>query len=248
MSDNFVVVEQCGAVLTITLNRPEKKNALVTSMYAAMIEALKGAEKNDSVNVVLLQGNTDAFSSGNDLGDFLSKGLGLDSIPMDFLRTLVSFKKPLVAAVSGVAIGIGVTILLHCDLVYVAKNSKLRLPFVNLALVPEGGSSLLLPQKMGHQRAAELLLLGDFFDAETARDYGLANEVVDTDHIFEEAMAKAQQLAKQPKEAVQKAKEMIKSAYLKDLQKVIEVEGEVFTERLESDEAKEIMSKFMGKG
>ncbi|WP_079253901.1 enoyl-CoA hydratase [Endozoicomonas arenosclerae] len=247
MSDNNVVLEQSGAVLIITMNRPEKKNALTSAMYTAMANALAEADKNDAIRVVMIQGYTDAFTAGNDLGDFLKEGLGLDSPVMTFLRQLVAFEKPLVAAVSGVAVGIGVTMLLHCDLVYVAKNSKLRLPFVNLALVPEAASSLLLPEVMGHQRASELLMLGDFFSADTARDYGIANDSVDTDHVFEEALAKAELLATKPAEALKATKKLLKQSYRSDVEKRIADEGIIFAERLQSDEAREIMSAFMGK-
>ncbi len=247
VSDNNVVLEQSGSVLIVTMNRPEKKNALTSAMYTDMANALADADKNDSVRVVLIQGYTDAFTAGNDLGDFLKEGLGLDSPVMTFLRQLVAFEKPLVAAVSGVAVGIGVTMLLHSDLVYIAKNAKLRLPFVNLALVPEAASSLLLPEVMGHQRAAELLMLGDFFDAETARDYGIANEAVDTDHIFEHALAKAEALATKPVEALKYTKQLLKQSYRSDVEKRIADEGIIFAERLQSDEAREIMGAFMGK-
>ncbi|WP_252178476.1 enoyl-CoA hydratase [Endozoicomonas sp. 4G] len=247
MSVNNVVLEQTGPVLIVTINRPEKKNALTRAMYTDMARALADADNNDAVRVVLIQGCVEAFTAGNDLGDFLSEDLGLDSPVMTFLRQLVAFEKPLVAAVSGVAVGIGVTMLLHSDLVYIAKNAQLRLPFVNLALVPEAASSLLLPQVMGHQRASELLMLGDFFDAETARDYGIANETVDTDHIFEHALAKAESLAAKPLESLKYTKQLLKQSYRSDVEKRLHDEAILFAERLQSDEARDIMATFMGK-
>ncbi len=247
MSDNHILLEQSGAVLTIIMNRPEKKNALTSAMYNGMTEALIAADQNDSVRAVIIRGHTEVFSAGNDLGDFLKEGLGLDSPVMKFLRQLLAFEKPLVAAVSGVAVGIGVTMLLHCDLAYVANNSKLRLPFVNLALVPEAASSLLLPETMGHRRAAELLMLGEFFDADIARDYGIANEAVDTDDIFELALSKAQKLAEKPTEAMKHTKRLLKQSYRQSVEQRIADEGVLFAERLMSNEAKEIMQAFMGK-
>ncbi|WP_370514755.1 enoyl-CoA hydratase [Endozoicomonas sp. OPT23] len=248
MSDNNILLEQSGAVLTITMDRADKKNALTSAMYTGMTEALVAADQDGSIRAVVIRGHTDAFTAGNDLGDFLKEGLGLDSPVMQFLRQLVAFEKPLVAAVSGVSIGIGVTMLLHCDLAYVANNAKLRLPFVNLALVPEAASSLLLPETMGHRRAAELLMLGDFFDAETARDYGIANEAVDTDEVFELAHRKAQQLADKPVDAMKHTKQLLKQSYRQSVEQRIADEGILFAERLMSNEAKEIMQAFMGKG
>ena len=247
MSDNHILLEQSGAVLTITMNRPDKKNALTSAMYNAMTAALVAADQDETVRAVVIRGHTDAFSAGNDLGDFLEEGLGLDSPVMKYLRQLVAFEKPVVAAVSGVAVGIGVTMLLHCDLAYVANNAKLRLPFVNLALVPEAASSLLLPETMGHRRAAELLMLGEFFDADTARDYGIANEAVDTDEVFELAQRKAEQLASQPVEAMRHTKKLLKQSYRQSVEQRLADEGVLFAERLMSNEAKEIMRAFMGK-
>lgn len=247
MSDSHVLVELKGHVQVVTLNRVEKKNALTGAMYQALTQALVDADKNDDVRAVLIQGCTEAFTAGNDLGDFLQGGLDENSPVMQFLRQLVVFEKPLVSAVSGVAVGIGVTLLLHCDLVYVAKNAQLRLPFVNLALVPEAASSLLLPGIMGHQRAAELLMLGDFFSAKTARDYGIANEVVDTDHIFEHALEKAEKLAEKPAEALRQTKLLLKQSSRAAVEQRIAEEGLLFAERLASDEAREVMTAFMSR-
>lgn len=210
MSDQVLVTTQEN-FLKIQLNRPEKKNALTLAMYTAIAEAITQAEAEDAIRVVLITGTGDAFTSGNDIMDFIqAPPTGDDSPVFHFMRAIIQAQKPLVAAVNGLAIGIGTTMLLHCDLVYAAASARFRLPFVNLALVPELGSSLLLPRMLGHQRAAELLMLGDFFNAQKAYEFGLVNAVYEDKALLDMAWQKAQQLAAQPPAALRLTKSLLK--------------------------------------
>ncbi|USE38447.1 enoyl-CoA hydratase-related protein [Endozoicomonas sp. SCSIO W0465] len=246
MSDqqNHVLIEQQDGILTIRFNRRDKKNALTTAMYAAILEALIAADQDDSVKVILFAGQPDMFTAGNDLKDFLAQDSAEEPEAMKMLRQLAVQKKPMVAAASGVAVGIGVTLLLHCDLVYAGENTRLRLPFVNLAVVPEAASSLLLPDIMGRQRASELLMLGDFFDARCAREYGIVNAVIANEEVFEYALAKAKALAAKPREALLLTKQLITRARRSDVQQRIDDEGILFGERMVSEEARQVMEAF----
>lgn len=246
MSDNKnpVLLEKQDDILIIRFNRPEKKNALTTAMYATIHEALVEADEDDSVRAVVFCGQPDMFTAGNDLSDFLSQGLEEEAAAMKLLRQLAVQEKPLVAAASGIAVGIGVTLLLHCDLVYVGENTRMRLPFVNLAVVPEAASSLMLPDIMGRQRASELLMLGDFFDSRKAREYGIVNEVVPNDQVFDHAMGKARQLAEKPQAALMLTKKLITKTRRDDVEGRISEEGMLFAQRLASDEAREVMAAF----
>src|SRR6266704_3336510 len=172
-----VSVEVTDRILSVRMDRPEKKNALTRAMYIAMTEALRQAEANSAVRVIFITGTGDSFTAGNDLVDFANAAPGETSPAIAFLQTLAGAQKPVVAAVNGTAIGIGTTMLLHCDLVYAASSARFQLPFVNLGLCPEAASSFILPRMMGHHRAAELLFLGGPFDAGMARDFGIVNEV-----------------------------------------------------------------------
>ncbi|MGL4892457.1 MAG: enoyl-CoA hydratase-related protein, partial [Aeromonas veronii] len=175
----ILIAEQQDGLLTLTLNRPDKRNALNTEIYKQLVAALREAAADEEVHVLLLQGQQDCFTAGNDLADFMGKSaLEPDDPILQFLHTLADFPKPVIAAVGGPTVGIGTTILLHCDLVYLADNARLQLPFVELGLVPEFASSLLLPRLVGHLKAAELLLLAEAMDAEEALRLGLANKVV----------------------------------------------------------------------
>ena len=245
MSDSHVVVEKKGQVLIIKMNRPEKKNALTGDMYKAITGALIEADNSDDIRVAMICGHPEAFTAGNDLGDFLQRGFGDESPVMDLLRYFVKMEKPLVAAVSGTAVGIGVTMLMHCDLVYASENARMRLPFVNLGLVPEAASSLLMPAMMGRQRASELLLLGDFFDGHKAREYGIVNDVVADDALFEHALAKAEQLAAQPAEALKISKDLLTKTYRDEVEHRMGEEGMLFAQRLQSDEARQVLMAFM---
>lgn len=235
-----------SGVLTLTINRAEKKNALNLAMYSALANGLQRADGDDSVRVVLVTGSGDSFTSGNDLADFLmSPPTGMDSPVMRFLIALSTARKPLVAAVNGAAVGVGVTMLLHSDLVYAAKSSTFQMPFVNLGLCPEAGSSLLLPRIMGHQQAAELILLGETFSAEKARELQIVTSVHEDGVLLEYARKKALQLAAQPAAAVRLAKTLLKREYSAQLQETIVEEAKQFMARLKSPEAAEALQAFM---
>lgn len=233
-------------VLILQINRPDKKNALNLAMYAALAEALKGADSDAGVRVVLIRGTDDCFTSGNDLADFLSAPpTGMDSPVMQFLLAISEARKPLVAAVNGAAVGIGVTMLLHCDLVYAGSSATFQMPFVNLGLCPEAGSTLLLPRIMGHQRAAELLLLGETFTAEKACALEIVTSVHGDDEVQAIAWGRALQLSAQPAAAVRLAKSLLKREYAAQLRETIAEEATQFMARLKSPEAAEALQAFM---
>src|ERR1700751_4205700 len=198
-----VLVAHADRVCEVRLNRPEKRNAITFLMYEQLVRALSTAQADQAVRAVLLSGECASFSAGNDLQDFLSGPVFSAVHPaMEFLRTLATFGKPLLAAVHGQTVGIGVTLLLHCDLIVAARNTQLTLPFVPLGLVPEAGSSLLLPRRIGYQRAAELLFLGQPCNADTAYRLGLVNSVVADEALPAEARALARAVAQQPAAAL----------------------------------------------
>jgi enoyl-CoA hydratase/carnithine racemase len=243
-----IVTAREGAVLRIQLNRPEKKNAITTAMYAALADALAAAEADRSVRVALLHGAGECFTAGNDLHDFLANPPQPDDGPPGrFLRVLGHAAKPIVAAVHGVAIGIGTTLLGHCDLVYAAEETRFHLPFVNLGLCPEGASSLLLPLAAGYQRAAELLMLGAPFDAAKAREVGLVTEVVPAPALLAAAAAAAQALAAKPPASLRLTKQLLKRALAPQIDAALAAELEAFRARLGSPEAKEAFTAFFEK-
>lgn len=242
-----ILTDNADGILTITFNRVDKKNALTSAMYAAMADALGAAETDDSVRVILFTGNGGAFTAGNDLQDFLNNPpAGEDTPVFRFLRAISTASKPLVAAVSGVAVGVGTTMLLHCDLVYAAEDAKLSLPFVNLALVPEAASSLLLPRMIGHHRAAELLFLGEPFTAATAKEYGIVNAIFAGSKLLEEATAAARKLAAKPPTALRLTKQLLRQAK-GDVAGQMAAEGRHFRAQLQSAEAREAMTAFFEK-
>lgn len=245
MSD--ILTSQADGILTITFNRPDKKNALTSAMYATLADALEAAETDPAARVILFAGNGGAFTAGNDLQDFLNNPPQGDNTPVfRFLRAISTASKPLIAAVSGVAVGVGTTMLLHCDLVYAGESAKLSLPFVNLALVPEAASSLLLPAMVGHHRAAELLLLGEAFTPQTAKDYGIVNAIYPDDRLLAEATAVAQKLAAKPPTALRLTKQLLKRSK-GDVAGQMALEGEHFRSQLKSAEAREAMTAFFEK-
>lgn len=233
-------------IASIELHRPEKKNALTGEMYEAMTEAITRAEADAGVHVILLHGQPDCFTAGNDLADFLaaSGGAGVATPAVGFLAAIRTARKPIVAAVGGVAVGIGTTMLLHCELVYASPGARFQLPFVPLGLAPEGGSSLLLPMLAGHQRAAELLLLGRPFGAEAAVAAGLVNEVVAEDRLLAHAREAALAVAALPPESVRITKELLKRPYARALEERMAEEIRLFGERLASPEARAAMGAF----
>jgi enoyl-CoA hydratase/carnithine racemase len=201
-----------SGVRTLLIDRPEKKNAITAAMYTALADGLSAAAADDDVAVVVIAGQGATFTAGNDLRDFMEHPpAGVDAPVFRFLETVVGFDKPLVAAVRGAAIGIGTTMLLHCDLVYAGTSARFHLPFVDLGLVPEAASSLLLPRLAGHQRAAQLLMLGEPFDAAMAATIGLVNAVVPDGDVVEYAMARAHALAAKPRAAVRETKRLMRA-------------------------------------
>jgi enoyl-CoA hydratase/carnithine racemase len=241
------MVSRSGGVCEVQLNRPEKLNAITLAMYGAITEALNEARADDSIRVVLLSGAGKSFTAGNDLKDFVSQpDLGDDNPAIQFLRGLPHFRKVLIAAVHGPTVGIGVTMLLHCDLVVAARSTQLTMPFVKLGLVPEAGSSLLLPRLVGHQRAAELLLLGKPFDAAAALEMGLVNRVTDDETLMDEARKLAHAVAQQPPGALLTAKRLLKIEG-DSVTSRVEEELRAFREQLGSEEFKAAAQAFFGK-
>lgn len=241
-----IVTSLENTILRIRINRPEKKNALTTAMYTAMSDALDQATADDAIRVVFFEGTDGCFTSGNDILDFMQSPPTDENSPvMRFLTTLVGFTKPIVAAVTGPAVGIGTTMLFHCDLAYAGSKAVFRMPFVNLGLCPEAGSSYLLPQLIGHTRAAELLLLGEKFGADKAVCYGICNEEFADEELIERALQKAAQLAAQPPAAVRLSKSLMRQPYRETLMAVMAREGAEFVQRLQSPEAIEAFTAFM---
>ena len=233
-------------VLTLTLARADKKNAITDAMYGALADALDAAERDHTVRVVLLRAEGDMFSAGNDIGEFASIAMGEGGGQRNvvrFLHALARATRPLVAAVQGRAVGIGTTMLLHCDFVLLADNAQLSTPFVNLALVPEAASSLLMPARLGHVRAFEMFALGDAVSAESALAWGLANRVVPLYQLGTEAMAIAERLARQPLGALTETKRLMRDAEL--LKQQMEAENVSFSKRLKSAEAHEAFRAFV---
>jgi enoyl-CoA hydratase/carnithine racemase len=244
MAEHIVVTVQ-DRVLHLRLDRPEKKNALTRGMYLGMIDAVRRAEGDPDVRVLLITGAEDCFTAGNDLMDFANAKPGESSPAILYLETLAAAQKPVVAAVGGVAVGIGTTMLLHCDLVYAAADARFQLPFVNLGLCPEAGSSLLLPELMGHRRAAELLFFGEPFSAERARDLGIVNAVVAGNELLATARAKAQALAEKPPSALRTTKSLLKRPVSPAVADAMRRETEQFAALLQGPEAKEAMAAFL---
>ena len=235
-------------ILTLQFNRPEKKNAITVAMYQALADHLAAAETDPAVRVVVLRGADDCFTAGNDLMDFMQHPpAGEDSPVARFLHAIATFSKPLVALVDGLAIGIGTTLLLHCDLVYAGEGARFKLPFVNLGLCPEAASSLLLPRLAGTAKASELLLLGREFDAEAAREIGLVNAVFASSQLHDAGMAQIAQLASQPPEAVRVSKALIRGRDRDTVAAVMQAEFEQFMARLMSPEAAEAFQAFAEK-
>lgn len=243
-----LAIEKNEACLEIALTRSHRRNAITLAMYDGLTEALVQASADSSVRAVLVYGADGTFTSGNDLMDFMQNPpTGEDSPVAKFLRALARFDKPLVAAVDGPAIGVGTTMLLHCDLVYASEGARFQLPFVNLALVPEAGSSLLLPNLVGRQKAAELLMFGDAFDAEEARRYGLVNEIVASAALLSHVRDKVKVLTEKPAEALRLIKSLLRSRNARNLEETMTEEARLFIERLGSAEVREAITAFFEK-
>ncbi len=246
MSDILIHTE--AGITTITLNRVDKKNSITSAMYSAMADALAQAQDDPAVRVVVLQGDMTIFSAGNDIGDFLqAPPTGAQSPVFRFLHGLAGFPKPIVAAVCGPAVGIGTTMLLHCDLVYAGDNAAFSLPFVNLGLCPEAASSLLLPQLFGYHRAAEALLLGEPFMAEAALEIGLVNRIVPPTEANAVAQAQARKLAAKPITSLVETKRLMKSGQSARVAQQMNEEGAVFGRMLREPAAREAFTAFMEK-
>ena len=244
---NDILVHDDRGVRTVTLNRLDRKNSITSAMYGAMADALAQAA-DDATRVVVIQGHETVFSAGNDIGDFLNHPpAGPESNVFRFLRGIAGFEKPLVAAVCGPAVGVGTTMLLHCDLVYAGDNAAFSMPFVNLGLVPEAASSLLLPQMLGYHRAAEALLLGEPFMAEAALEVGLVNRVLPPMETNAYAQSVAHKLAAKPLASLVETKKLMKQAGQQRVLAHMDAEGALFSRMLGEPAAREAFGAFMDK-
>ena len=248
MTDHVIVTDD-GPIRILRLNRPDKKNALTDAMYETLSEALENAAVSKTIRCVVIAGGPAAFTAGADLKDFLHAAQHMDGLrpqAMRFLHRIAHAGKPLVAAVEGVAVGIGTTLLLHCDYVVAAIDARFSTPFVNLGLVPEAGSSLLMPRLMGTRRAFELLVMGHPIDADEAKAVGLVNAVVPAGEVEPEAMKAARRIAALPAEAVAASRRLIRGSTA-EIVKRIDEESEIFKRRLKSDEAKAAFEAFFSR-
>ena len=244
-----IETERNGAVMQIAINRPEKKNALTADMYTALAEAIEQAEADAAVRVLLLYGKGDAFTAGNDLQDFMQKPWkGQERPPaVRFIHAVAKAEKPVVAAVHGLVVGVGTTILLHCDLVYAAEDARFLMPFVDLGIVPEAASTVLLPALIGRQRASELFMLGAPLTAKRAYEIGIVNAVTSLDQLMPTVLTVTQSLAAKPRAALRATKELIQRACRAEVERALREEVEVIAERLESPETWEALSAFLEK-
>lgn len=247
MSKQPVIIKRDNGVVRIRLNRPEKKNAFTQEMYTLCDEALQEADNDKSINAVVFEGEGDSFSAGNDLNDFLAvENLDESAPPFRFLHTLNKVEVPVVAAVNGLAIGIGTTLLLHCDIVISSNEAVYALPFVQLGLLPEAGSSLLLPQICGYQKAAELLLLGESFDGQTALELGFVNHVVSSEQLNDKVEDVLNKLIAQSGAALRVSKKLLKHP-VESTAARISREADYFSKALSSPEAKEAIARKLQK-
>ena len=238
-----ILIDQVDQVLTITLNRPEKKNAITQGMYSTLASTLNNTAGDFGTRAVVISGNGKALTAGNDILDFMNEEITLSSPVFHFLKALHDFPKPLLAAVQGNAVGIGTTLLLHCDLVYAAPDVLFQMPFVTLGLVPEAGSSILFPRLVGHAKASEIFLTGRNFQAQEALTMGLINGI--EENPVRRAIEVAQIIAHQPPNAVLNTKALLKSASHIAIENVMLAEGEMFRIALQSDETQGAFMKFM---
>ena len=243
-----IVTERTGSILSVQFNRPEKKNALTVSMYQTVADLLNAAAADDGTRVVLLHGAGDSFSAGNDIADFLNNPPKADDSPQSrFTEALMNFDKPLIAAVHGVAVGSGATILTHCDFVFAAEHSTFQLPFVKLAVVPELGTSYSLPAELGYLAAAELILLALPFDARRAAELGFVTRIVPDESVLATAVETAQRLAELPAGALQASKRLMKRSSREQTAAAVKAENHEFAARVRSADAKEALTAFLEK-
>src|SRR6266404_7641544 len=246
MSD--IVTERSGSILRVMFNRPAKKNAMTSSMYVMLADLLNKALQDDGIRVVLWHGAGDSFCAGNDIEDFLKNPPGPGESPQaTLMAAFLNFDKPIVAAVHGAAIGGGTTMLTHCDFVYAGESARFQMPFVNLALVPEFGSSCTVPARIGYLRAAELILLGLFFDARRAAELGLVTRVVPDQKLLATTTETTQKLAEKPPGALQACKRLMKQSTREQLERAVKLENEEFSAHVRSAEAKEAFGAFLEK-
>ena len=243
-----ILTHIADGVLTLTINRVEKKNSFTPAMYAAMADGLEQAKNDPAICVTVIQGDITVFSAGNDIGDFLQRKPSTQESPVFlFLRAIASHPKPVIAAVCGPAVGIGTTLLFHCDLVYAGDNAAFSMPFVNLGLCPEAASSLLVPQMMGYHRAAEVLLLGEPFMAEAAMEVGLVNRILPPTEVNTMVQAQARKLAAKPLASLIETKRLMKKGQMAQVLAQMSEEGESFARLLQQPAAKEAFTAFLEK-
>ena len=241
-------VETAGGVQRIEMRRPEKRNALTHAMYIALAEGFKRARADDAVRVILITGAPNAFCSGNDIADFLAHPPSDENAPVfQFLRAIIGCEKPVVAGVAGMAVGIGTTMLLHCDYVVAAESAEFSVPFVNIGLCPEAGSSVMLPLAIGHKRASEMLMFGERVPAAKALDWGIVNAVVPNDALASAAEKKALTLAAKPPAALRATKMLLRRSLVPAAIEAMELEARQFGGLLHSPAARECLSAFMEK-
>jgi enoyl-CoA hydratase/carnithine racemase len=241
---DFIITKENNGVFTIILNRFEKKNALNTLMYQQLCQYFEYAKNNKQINCILIHGNEKCFSAGNDLQDFIESAENDSLAALDFVKILNEFNKPIIAAVAGAAVGIGTTLLLHCDMVIAADNAKFKLPFTQLGLCPEAGSSFLLTRLIGQNRAFELMVLGNTFSAQQALEYGIANQVCSPDELLPKSEKIANTIASLPSDAVMTSRKLIRQASQHHLSQVIKNEGDEFSRLVNTPECKAILGKF----
>jgi enoyl-CoA hydratase/carnithine racemase len=245
---NEIVTEHDGSILRVQLNRPTKRNAMTSAMYVALAGIFNEAANDENTRVVLWHGAGDSFCAGNDIDDFLKNPPGPGESPQArLMNALLNFDKPLVAAVHGAAIGGGTTMLTHCDFVYAGESTRFQMPFINLAVVPEFGSSCSVPARIGHLRAAELILMGVPFDAGRAAELGLVTQVISDKVVLARATETARMLAAKPAKALQASKRLMKQPIREQIRAAMEAENEEFSAQVRSEDAKEAFAAFLEK-
>jgi len=246
MSDDHIIVSRDGAVLEIRFNRPEKKNAITNAMYGAMADAIIEAERNDDIRAILFTSAGDFFSAGNDIKDFAAQSAGAFDGPRHvgrFLEEVIKAEKPIIAAVQGHAVGVGTTMLFQCDLVYIAEDARLTVPFIDLGVVPENASSMTMVDRLGHSRAFALFGLGEPLIGKDAAAWGLANAALPSGEVQPRARAAAQTLASKPAQSMRHTKKLMRDR--EALMARMQAEGAIFAERLRSPEAAAAFAKFL---
>src|SRR5580704_10963492 len=243
-----IVTEHAGSILRVQFNRPTKRNAMTSAMYVALAGIFNDVANDENTRVVLWHGAGDLFCAGNDIEDFIKNPPGPGESPQaGLMNALVNFDKPLVAAVQGAAIGGGTTMLTHCDFIYAGESTKFQMPFINLAVVPEFGSSCSVPARIGHVRAAELILLGGPFDARRAAELGLVNQVISDKDVLARATETAEKLAAKPANALQASMRLMKQSSREQIKAAMKADNEEFSVQVRSEDAKEAFTAFLEK-